>query len=213
MRTIVALALGGALCLAACGNAASPAPSASALAAPTPAPTPAASPSAVAATDAEAQLIANVRSDIKATCAPLRAELPKGAVAAISCTPEDDVAAAVTVSVFGSQKEMMAAYKARLKAQRIKIRSNQGSCLAKKPSEGAYVPGDTGTKLTPNRSACYVDADGHAHYVATAPNGLIEVVGKAGKIPALEDWAWLGSQDAPGVPTVWSANGQASSGG
>jgi hypothetical protein len=207
MRTIVALVLGGALCLAGCGSTATPAPSASAAPASTPAATPVESASAVAATDAEAEVLANVRSDIKSTCEPLRTDLPKAAVAAISCTPDSDVAALVTVSVFNSQKEMLAAYKAWLKAQGIKTRSNQGACLAKKPSEGAYIPGDTGAKLTPNRNGCYVDADGHAHYVATAPNGLIEVVGKGRSIPALEDWAWLGSQDAPGVPTVWGANG------
>jgi hypothetical protein len=204
MRTIVALALGGALCLAACGSSASPSPSESASAAPTTAPAPVESPSAVATTDAEARLLANVRPDIKSTCAPLRTDLLAGAVAAAVCTPESDVAARVTVSTFASQKALLAAYKAWLNAQGIAIRSHQGSCLARKASEGAYTPGDDGAKLIPYRSACYVDADGKAHYVATVPKvGLIEVVGTGGKIPAVEDWAWMGNQDQPGGPTVW----------
>jgi hypothetical protein len=208
MRTIVALALGGALLSTACGNAASPAPSDGASAVATPASTPVESASAAAATDAEARVLANVRSDIESTCAPLRTDLPPSAVAAITCTPESDVAASVTVSMFASQKALLAAYKAWLKAQGIETRSHQGSCLARKASEGAYTPGDDGAKLIPHRSACYVDGDGKAHYVATVPKvGLIEVVGKGGKIPALEDWAWLGNQDQPGGPTVWGANG------
>jgi hypothetical protein len=204
MRTIVALALGGALCLAGCGSTTSPSPSVSAPPVSAPAATPVESASAVAATDAETKLLANVRSDIKPSCAPLRTDLPATAVAAITCTPENDVAALVTVSLFKSQKELLAAYKARLKAQDIETRSNQGSCLAKKASEGAYTPGDDGAKLIPHRNACYVDSDGKAHYLATVPKvGLVEVVGKAGKIPPVEDWAWLGSQDVPGSPTVW----------
>lgn len=65
--------------------------------------------------------------------------------------------------------------------------------------------------LVAERGACYLDATGSAHHVATqAPLVVIELEGKVADISAVEHWAWLGNQDQPGSPTTWRSTGPAS---
>ena len=192
MRLITALALAATVVVAACGIGDPGAPSPSAAAA---SPTP-----------EEAQLLAGVRLDLQNTCAPRRTDQPSGALATIECRPTSELASRVAVSLFDTQDDMMVVYMARLSEHQIQPRTNSGRCLPGQPSEGAYTPGDEGPVLIPVRGACFFDANGDAHYVATLPPYvLIDVDGSNAE--AVEQFAWLGNQDTPGSPTVWNGAG------
>jgi hypothetical protein len=56
----------------------------------------------------------------------------------------------------------------------------------------------------PNRAGCFVNDAGFANYRATLPARVyIGILGRSADMAALEDWAWIGSQDTPGSPTLW----------
>jgi hypothetical protein len=153
-------------------------------------------------TPAELALLTGVRGDIGG-CVPLRTGLPDGAGEAIECRPAGQVARLVRVTGFAAQADALAEYLERVTASGIDLRTHHGRCDGA-GTEGAYVPGDRGTTLDPNRSACFIDASGHAHYLATKlPAGLIEVVGRGADAAAVEAWAWRGGVDTPGAPTAW----------
>ena len=154
----------------------------------------------------QTQLLAGVRTDLQDTCVPSQMERPATALATIECRPTSDLASRVVVTLFNTQDDLMGAYIGQLPERQIQPRTNGGRCLPGQPSEGAYTPGDGGPDLLPVRGACYFDADGGAHYVATLPPYvLIEVDGS--DPVSVERFAWLGNQDAPGSPTVWSSTG------
>lgn len=194
MRLISALALAASLLVAACSAGATSA-----------SPTAAASP-----TPAEATLLAGARLDLQGMCVPLRTDLPDTAIGAIECQPTSDVAERAAVYLFDTETDLMTAYLDRLTVHGIQPRTNE-RCLPGQPSEGAYTPGDTGPDLLPVRGACFVDAAGRAHYLATSPPFvLIQVDGRIGEAEAVQRFAWLGNQDQPGAPTLWRSDGPAS---
>jgi hypothetical protein len=191
MRRIAMLAL-AATVVAACGIGDPGAPSSSGAAA---SPTP-----------EEAQLLAGVRLDLQNSCTPLRTGISTKALATIECRPTSDLASRVAVSLFNTQDDLVAAYLAKLTEHQVQPRTNGGSCLPDQPSEGAYTPGDEGPDLMPVRGACFFDANGDAHDLATLPPYvLIDVDGSNAE--SAERFAWLGNQDTPGSPTVWSGTG------
>ena len=206
MRTI-ALSLAALLALGACTPAATPSPSTPQ----TPAPAAPTSPPSIALADptvAELQLLAGISLDLTTTCAPLRDGLAETAAAGVECRTTSDVVDRVRLQLFDSREARLGAYEALLDANGIPPRSHEGRCLAGQPSEGGYVPGDDHGILIAERGACYLDATAMARYVATLPPFvLVEVDGKVADVSAVERWAWLGSQDQPGSPTIWSANG------
>lgn len=203
MRTITALALAATLALAACSAAWTPAPSAT--------PASAASATPTSPTVAELQLLAGVRLDLQTTCAPLRTDLAKAALAGIECRPTSDVVDRVRLFLFNTQQDLLDTYLARLAAHDVQPRTNGGRCLIGEASEGAYTPGDGGPTLIAARGGCYLDATGMAHYAATAPPFvLMELDGTVGDIAAVERYGWLGNQDVPGGPTIWRSDGPAS---
>lgn len=192
MRSISALTLAASLLLAACSTGA-----------PSTSPATAASP-----TPAESTLLAGVRLDLQGTCDPLRAGLPDGAIAAVTCRPSSDIVGQATVYLFETEAALMASYLARLTELGIQPRTNGGRCLPGQASEGAYVPGDEGPDLSAMRGACYLDDAGDADYVATLPPFVsIQVDGIVPDTEAVERFGWLGNQDAPGSPTIWSGDG------
>jgi len=213
------------LALAACGVGAGPSPSpadAAATAAPaTPALTPVLPPvlattsmpssgvpgSSTAPTEPEAALLHGARLDLQGKCTPLRTALPPGATGAIECATASDVAERVSMVMFDTQAQLLDAYDARVAAEGIKPRSNGGRCEPAGSSEGGYVPGDghPGVVVV-ERGACWADAAGITHYLATLPPFvLVQVDGRGGTlISGTERFAWLGNQDQPGGPTLWA---------
>jgi len=226
MRTITAFVFVGVLALAACSTAttpslsASPTPSPLVGATPSPSVEPTPGPTVVATVEptpspailtidpakGERMLLTGVRQDLQAACAPIGMGMPGSAIAGVKCTPKSGVVGHVTLYLFGTQQDLLDAYMARLAGHKVQFRSGDGICLVGKASESAYVPGD-GQMLVPERNACYVDASGKAHYVATLPPFVLaEVDGKVGDSAAVRSWAWGDNQDTPGNPTVWRSN-------
>jgi hypothetical protein len=159
------------------------------------------------AADAEATLLHGARLDLQGRCAPLRDGLPDGAVGAVICTPADDVAASVTLTVMDSRERLMDAYTAIVTDNAIPAFSHEGRCEAGGPSEGGYVPGDGHPGFIPDeRAACWIDEAGTAHAVLTSlPFVLLQVDGLPGAGPdAAFLYAMRGNQDAPGGPTLWA---------
>ncbi len=214
------LLLGLVLAFSACGGSTGASPSmagASPIAVPAePAPTPvmpvasapAVSPaSSVAPSEPEAALLHGARLDLQGKCAPLHTGLPAHAQGAVECTTASDAAALVTMTMFETQAQLLAAYDAVVAAHGIEPFTNGGRCEPTGSSEGAYVPGDGHPVERPaERGACWTDEDGVAHYVATSPSFvLLRVDGRPGvTISGVERFAWLGNQDQPGGPTLWA---------
>lgn len=169
-------------------------------------------PNSLDARSAEADLLKRVRLDLQNLCEPLRAGLPDRAIAGIECAPSSKIVGRVTVYMFDTQKDLLAAYEARMAAHDVPMRTNGGLCLPDIRSEGGYVPGDGHEGIVVvERGGCYPDAHGKAHYVATVPPYvLFEVVGKTGNLEAVDRWAFRGNKDQPGGPTIWRDNGPAS---
>jgi hypothetical protein len=112
-------------------------------------------------------LLSGVRSDLQTLCAPRGNDLPEAAIAVVDCAPKSDVVDNVTLYLFGTEQDLLDTYTTRLAAHKLPARTHEGRCLIGKASEGAYVP--EGPSLAPDRSGCYLDAFGNAHYVATLP--------------------------------------------
>lgn len=158
------------------------------------------------ATMEEAQLLTGVRVDLQDTCQPRRGASPGGAIAEIECRPTSDLASHVAVSLFDSEDALMGAYLGMLAERQIQPRTDGAPCAPGQATESAYTPGDSGPDLLPVRGACFFDPDGVAHYLATLPPYvLVEVDGVDPE--AVERFAWLGNQDVPGSPTIWSGSG------
>ena len=217
MRTINTLMGAALLLLAACSPAPAASPSAAPSAEPSAAPATPAAPTPVGTalppgtTEAELELLTRIRLDLTTACAPLRTDLPEGAVAGVECTPGGDVVERAAIYLFDTKDALLTTYTAELAAHDVPVRTNGGRCEPGRASEGGYVPGDDHGIEVAERGGCWIDAEGTAHYVATLPPFvLIKVDGAGGDVTAVERWAWLGNQDQPGAPTVWREGGPAS---
>ena len=155
--------------------------------------------------------MSGARLDLQGHCDPQPDELPEGAVAGVACRPVDDVAGHVELSLFDTQQALQAAYLAELERHGVAPRTNGGFCTAGEISEGAYVPGDEGPALSPERGACYSDSSGAGHYLVTLPPFVLaDVTGTGPDAAEVALWTWRGNQDVPGGPTVWRGSGPAS---
>ncbi|MGD0863386.1 MAG: hypothetical protein ABSA21_11605 [Candidatus Limnocylindrales bacterium] len=139
----------------------------------------------------EAQLLANLRDDAKVGCAPTKL-FPVGAVAGAECRPNTALVAILDVYGFGSPDDALDAYRARLAAEGVQLRT--GDCLAGQPGDEAWTPGDGQWGpggVEPDRDGCFVDVSAHANVLALCGNGAyIGIVGKTADVAALAKWAW-----------------------
>jgi hypothetical protein len=226
-KLVLAASLLTALVLAACGGStaapsqpivsappASPAPSLPAepaspepSGAPTPAPTadpttqPTPVPTAVSFSRAERYLIDGIMRG-ESDCSPVRAgDLPGRAIAGIDCDLVGSPVARAGYYLFANDDDLLDAYMARVSVEGLVVDS--GACA---PGEGesAYIP-YAENETAPDRHACYVNDQGYGNYRATLPGVHVYVglLGRTADMHALQDWAWFGSVDTPGNPTLW----------
>jgi hypothetical protein len=189
--------------VAASGSAA-PAQGASPLPSAVASPSTAQSPISDDPTAEELVLFSGLRLDLQEACVPLRTDLAEPALAGIECRPLSEDVDQVRVYLFDTQEALLETYLARLVAQGVEPGTASGRCLPGEASEGPYTPWEGDKLEIAERGGCYLDAAGLAHYLATNPPFVLtELDGTTGDMAALEGWAWLGNQDAPGNPTVW----------
>jgi hypothetical protein len=157
-------------------------------------------PTAPGFTDAEQDLLDGVQRGTK-NCQPAGGsdELPKDALAGIECDSTDPAVARVGFYQFANDEDMLNAYLSRMKAEGVKLES--GSCNEGE-SEHAYIP-DEGFAL--DRAGCFVNDEGFANYryTMTGDHVYIGILGRSADMLALETFAWKGSLDMPGIPTLW----------
>ena len=218
-RSFLAAALAAIFVVVACGGTTVPSPSTSPdpTAAPSEqAPSPTVTPSDAPPSDAPTETPTEAPSGPPATptaeeqalidgvrdgrdCQPVRVDLPTGAIAGIECTTDDPAVARIGFYRFADDDAMLAAYFARMAAEGIA--TDSGSCVDGE-GEGAYTPGEGEIA---SREGCFINDEGYANYRATLPGShvYVGILGSSDDMTALADFAWLGSQDTPGNPTVW----------
>jgi hypothetical protein len=127
-------------------------------------------------------------------------ELPGNALAGIECDSTDPAVARVGFYIFANDDDMIDAYLTRMRAEGIELDS--GSCNDGE-AEGAYLP-DEGFAL--DRAGCFVNDEGFANYryTSTGKHVYIGILGRSADMLALETFAWKGSLDTPGIPTLWN---------
>jgi hypothetical protein len=147
----------------------------------------------------ETYLLAGILRDA-VDCAPVRADLPPKAVGGIECRSDEAVVAQIGFYLFDGDADMLDAYYARMTAERVALKS--GGCWDGE-GESGYVP-DLG--MSPHRHGCFINDAGFANYRATLPgfHVYIGILGRSADTRALETFAWRGSQDTPGNPTLWA---------
>jgi hypothetical protein len=169
--------------------------------------TPAPSPAGPAPNEAEAKLIAGMRTDLAGRCAPSPEALPGLAVAQVECTPASGPASRAWVTVFESQEAMLAAYTDIVTGWGLRIPHEGPGCSGGAGSEGSYLPGDGQGVLLPQRHACVVLVDNLVRTATTIPPYVLVTAEGTGDPAAVDGWAFLGNKDTPGGPTVWSPFG------
>lgn len=179
-----------------------PSPSPSGPVAPTPDPTASPSPTApsVGLTPEERALLDGVLRDA-IDCEPVRSDLPPGAIAGIECASDDPDVARIGFYRFPDDATMLDAYFARMRAEGIA--TDSGPC-SEGEGEGAYVPwGDD--VPAPDRHGCFLNEEGYANYryTVSGPHLYVGILGRNADLAALEAFAFRGSVDTPGNPTLW----------
>ena len=155
-------------------------------------------PAIVEFTEGEGYLVDGILRGVM-DCEPVRAELPKDAVAGIECLGKDWFVARVGYYLFENDEEMLEHYFARMRAEGVT--PDEGSCFEGE-GEGAYIPGD---EEVASRQGCFITAEGVANYRLTLPGAhvYIGIVGHNIDTVELQDFAFLGNRDTPGSPTLW----------
>ena len=119
----------------------------------------------------------------------------------IDCDLVGSPAARVGYYLFRNEADLLDVYLARMEAEGIALES--GSCLEGE-GEGASIPwGDDG--FAPYRQGCFVNSEGYGNYRATLPGAHVYVglLGRTADTRSLDEWAWMGNEDVPGIPTLW----------
>jgi hypothetical protein len=221
-RIVLAASLMAVVLVAACGGTGTPSPSVplepppspSAPVSPDPSPEPTVTPSvapsdpvtpppatpAPAVPTAEEQYLMDGVRRGGQDCRPVRVDLPTGAVAGIECTADHPAVARLGFYLFADEATMLDAYFERMASEGITRES--GGCIDGE-GEGSYVPFEG---VSPYRDGCFINAEGYANYRATLPgaNVYVGILGRSDDMAALADFAWVGNQDTPGNPTLWS---------
>ena len=132
-------------------------------------------------------------------CVPVRDKLPGDAIAGIDCASPAQAVARVGFYLFANDNDMLEAYEARMIAEGVAFDS--GSC-AEGEGEGAYIPGE---EEVASRHGCFINDAGYANYRYTIPgvHVYIGILGESRNMLALENFAFKGSMDTPGNPTLW----------
>jgi hypothetical protein len=156
-------------------------------------------PTAQAFSDDEQDLLDGVQRGTK-NCRPAGSDdLPGGAVAGIECDSTDPAVARIGFYLFGDDQAMVDAYLARMQAEGVE--GGTGAC-SDGESEQAYIPGEG---FATNRAGCFVNDEGFANYryTITGDHVYVGILGRSADMAALQDFAWKGNQDVPGMPTLW----------
>ena len=129
-------------------------------------------------------------------------DLPGDAIAGIECSSDNPAVARIGFYLFAGEDDMIDAYVARMNTEGVELES--GSCRDGE-HEAAYIPWE-GEEIAPDRNGCFINDDGYANYRATlsGSNVYIGILGRGANMVALEDFAWIGSRDTPGHPTLWA---------
>jgi hypothetical protein len=166
---------------------------------PTPKPTP--RPTEPTFSRAERYLIDGIMRG-ESDCSPVRGgRRPGDAIAGIDCDVVGSPVARAGYYLFRNDADMLDAYLARMAAEGIALET--GGCEPGE-GEGAYIPYGDGD-LGPDRHGCFLNSEGYGNYRATIAGAhvYIGLLGRSPDMRSLEDWAWFGSQDTPGSPTLW----------
>lgn len=181
---------------------ATPAPATPAPATPRPAtPRPATPPPAAPSFTAAEQYLLDGIQRGASDCEPASGsgDLPRDAIAGIECASPDRAVARIGFYLFPNDDAMLDAYLARMRAEGVELDS--GACFEGE-AEHAYTP-DEGMSF--ERAGCFINAEGFANYRTTLPGAhvYIGILGRSADMLALETFAWKGSSDTPGNPTLW----------
>jgi hypothetical protein len=178
-----------------------PRPSAEPSATPAPVVTPRPTAEPITFTKAERHLVDGIQRNAL-DCRPVRQELPPKAYAGVECRSDDPAVARMGFYLFHTDEDMLDAYYARVRGEGLRIGS--GACADGREGESAFIPGEPDDVLV-DRHACFLNDQGFANYRVTMSGGLyVGLLGRSTNMVALEDFAWRGSVDVPGFPTIWS---------
>ena len=132
-------------------------------------------------------------------CEPVRAELPKKAVAGVECIGDEWFVARLGFYLFENDEEMLEHYVARMQAEGVTL--NEGTCFDGEGDQ-PYVPGPEDTM---SRHGCFITAQGVANYRLLLPGAhvYVGIVGHNIDPVELEAFAFEGNRDVPGFPTLW----------
>ena len=169
--------------------------------APTVKPTPKPTPKPIKLSRAERYLVGGILRG-ESECSPVRGDaLPGLAIAGIDCEVVGTPVARMGFYLFRNDDDMLDAYFARVSVENLIVDS--GACVPGE-GEGAYIPyGED--ELAPDRHACFVNDQGYGNYRATLSgvHVYMGLLGRTASMRAIEDYAWKGSVDVPGNPTLW----------
>ena len=134
-------------------------------------------------------------------CHPVRSDLPPKSSAGIECASDDEGVARVGFYYFERDEDLLAAYAARMIREGVALDS--GPACDEGESEGPYVPWD-GPDMAPFRYGCFINGEGYANLRLTTGSAVyIGILGRSDDMESLYEFAFRGSRDTPGFPTLW----------
>ena len=152
----------------------------------------------------EESILAILRGDVAANCAPRTAGLPTGAVAGIECRLSAALVVRVGAYLFDSEDAATIAYLDRLTSSGVTLGS--GDCSSGRRGDGAWSSGDglvsfAGAEWAHGRIGCFHDQYGAANVRATCGRTYVGILGRQDDLGALHAWAWQPvDESGPGVP-------------
>lgn len=208
-----------------------PSPSSSPVAVATPSPSPAATPSpsvtptitpapteppASDMTAAERKLVAMLRPDAAVDCAPRRTNLPKEAIRAVECHPDNLLVASVGVYEFKNVNDAAWTYLTKLAEYGVDVTS--GDCEHDVPGDAPWTPGDNvgnwddpgvfnweNAAMSPDRNGCFRNENGIANVRLTC-GVYIGVLGTGKDLSDLYEWTRMypagAAHDTPETPGI-----------
>jgi hypothetical protein len=134
-------------------------------------------------------------------CQPVRTDLPPKSSAGIECASDDPGVARVGFYYFERDEDLLAAYAARMIREGVALDS--GPACDEGESEGPYIPWD-GPDMAPFRYGCFINGEGYANLRLTTGSAVyIGILGRTDDMESLYEFAFRGSVDTPGFPTLW----------